>query len=136
MLSLARKLSIGEKMHYQISNIDDIADITFQGNLNAFDLLFMLQSQEYKTTIHTYKKILIDYTQVDGVTLTPEDIKSLTLLSRIDLEKLGTINIVLVVDEDEQKLVKSVTESLFSASKSNVQVVDSRDNAMKILNKT
>jgi hypothetical protein len=123
-------------MHYQISNIDDIASITFQGNLNAFDLLFMLQSQEYKTTINSYKKILIDYTQVDGVTLTAEDVKSLALLSRIDLENLGSINIVLVVDGDEQKLIKSVTQSLFSTSKSNVQVVDSRDKAMKILIKT
>ena len=123
-------------MHYQISNIDDIACITFQGNLNAFDLLFMLQSQDYKSAINSYKKILMDYTQVDGITLTADDVKSLALLSRIDLENLGNINIVLVVDDDEQKLIERVTQSLFSTSQSNVQVVDTKGNAMNILKKT
>lgn len=123
-------------MQHQISITNDIACITFKGSLNALDLLFMFQSQEYKTAINTHKKILMDYTKINGVALTAEDVKSLAMLGKIDFENLGQINIVLVVKDNEGKVLESVTKNLFAASQAIVQLSNSSDNAMKILNKT
>lgn len=136
MLNLDKQSSLGVIMHHEISITNDIACITLEGNLNALDMLFLFQSQEYKSVISSYKKILMDYTQISGVSLTSEDIKSLTMLSKIELEELGKINMAIVVSDNERKTMENVTTFLLAASHANVQVCNSRDNAMKMLNKT
>jgi hypothetical protein len=120
-------------MQYEISITENIAVITVEGNLNSLDLLFMLQSKEYKGVIKQYKKILIDYTKICGVTLTAEDAIAITTLGKIDLENLGNITIVMAVNENEHDVMESVTKSIFSDSPCDVLVTDSRNNALKIL---
>jgi hypothetical protein len=120
-------------MQYDISMIEDIAYITLEGNLNSLDLMFMFQSKKYKEVINQYKKILIDYTNITGVTLTPEDAVAITMLGKMDLENRGKITIVLAVNENERDVMEKVTKSIFSDSQSTVEVTDSRSNALKIL---
>ena len=60
-------------MQYEISITENIACMTLEGNLNALDLMFMFQSKEYKDVIKQYKKIIIDYTNICGSTLTAQD---------------------------------------------------------------
>ena len=123
-------------MQYDISIAEDIAYITIEGNLNSLDLMFMFQSKKYKDVINQYKKILIDYTNISGVTLTPEDAVAITMLGKMDLANRGEITIVMAVNENERDVMEKVTKSIFSDSQSNVKVTDSRSNALKILRQT
>jgi hypothetical protein len=43
-------------MQYDISITENIACIMIEGNLNALDLMFMLQSKDYNGVINQYKK--------------------------------------------------------------------------------
>jgi hypothetical protein len=120
-------------MQYDISITENIACITIEGNLNALDLMFMLQSKDYNDVINQYKKILIDYTNISGVALTPEDVIAIAMLGKMGLENLGKITIVTAVNENEHEVMEKVTQSIFSDSQSDIFVTDSRSNAMKIL---
>jgi hypothetical protein len=120
-------------MQYDISITENIACITIEGNLNSLDLMFMFQSNGYKDVINQYKKILIDYTDICGVSLTAEDAIAITMLGKMDLENLGKISIVVAVNENERDVMEKVTKSIFSDSKSDVFVTDSKSSALKIL---
>jgi len=120
-------------MQYDISITENIACITLEGNLNSLDLLFMFQSKEYKGVINQYKKILIDYTNICGVSVTAEDAVAITMLGKMDLENIGEITIVLAVNENERDVMEEVTKSIFSDSQSEVLITDTKSNAMKIL---
>jgi hypothetical protein len=123
-------------MQYHISTTEDIAYITLEGNLNSLDLLFMFQSQKYKDVINQYTKILIDYTDICGVTLTAEDAVAITMLGKMDLENLGKITIVMAVNENEREVMEKVIKSIFADSQSDVFVTDSKYGALKILQST
>ena len=120
-------------MQYDISIAENIACVTLEGNLNSLDLMFMFQSKEYKEVINQYKKILIDYTNICGVSLTAEDAMAITLLGKMDLENLGKRSIAVAVDENERIVMEKVTKSIFSDSQSDVFVTDSKSSALKIL---
>lgn len=120
-------------MQYEISIAQDIACITIEGNLNSLDLMFMFQSKDYKDIVNEYKKILIDYTNISGVSVTPEDAFAITMLGKMGLENVGKINIAVAVNEIEQKVMEKVTKSIFSDSQSEVFVTDTKSNALKIL---
>ena len=120
-------------MQYDISNTENVACITIEGNLNALDLMFMLQNKDYNDVINQYKKILIDYTNISGVALTPEDVIAIAMLGKMGLENLGKITNVTAVNENEHDVMEKVTQSIFSDSQSDIFVTDSRNNAMKIL---
>lgn len=120
-------------MQYDISIAENIACITIEGNLNSLDLMFMFQSKEYKDVINQYTKILIDYTNICGVSITAEDAMAITLLGKMDLENLGKKTIAVAVDENERSVMEKVTKSIFSDSQSDVIVTDSKSNALKIL---
>jgi hypothetical protein len=120
-------------LQYDISNTENVACITIEGNLNALDLMFMLQNKDYNDVINQYKKILIDYTNISGVALTPEDVIAIAMLGKMGLENLGKITIVTAVNENEHDVMEKVTQSIFSDSQSDIFVTDSRNNAMKIL---
>lgn len=120
-------------MQFDISITENIACISLDGDLNALDLMFMFQSNEYKNVIKQYDKIIIDYLDITGVSLTPEDAFAITMLGKMDLEHLGKITIVMVVDENEREVMEKVTKSIFSDSRSNVLVSDSKSNAMHLL---
>jgi hypothetical protein len=120
-------------LQYDISNTENVACITIEGNLNALDLMFMLQNKDYNDVINQYKKILIDYTNISGIALTPEDVIAIAMLGKMGLENLGKITIVTAVNENEHDVMKKVTQSVFSDSQSDIFVTDSRNNAMKIL---
>jgi hypothetical protein len=120
-------------MQYNISITENIACINIDGNLNALDLMFMLQSKDYNDVIKQYKKILIDYTNISGVALTAEDVVAIVMLGKMSLENLGKITIVTAVNENEYDVMENVTKSIFSDSQSDIFVTDSRSSAMKIL---
>lgn len=120
-------------MQYDISITENIACITIEGNLNSLDLMFMFQSKEYKSVINQYKKILIDYTDISGVSVTAEDAVAITMLGKMELEDLGEIRIVVAVNENERDVMEKVTKSIFSDSQSEVLVTDTKSNALKLL---
>ena len=120
-------------MQYDISIAENIACITIEGNLNSLDLMFMFQSKECKDVINQYTKILIDYTNICGVSITAEDAMAITLLGKMDLENLGKKTIAVAVDENERSVMEKVTKSIFSDSQSDIIVTDSKSNALKIL---
>jgi hypothetical protein len=122
-----------KEMQYEISIIENIACITLQGNLNSLDLMFMFQSKEYQDVINQYKKILIDYTNISGVSVTAEDAVAIAMLGKMGLEKLGKISIMMAVHENERDVMEKVTKSIFSDSQSEVLVSDSRSNALQLL---
>jgi hypothetical protein len=122
-----------KKMQYDISITENIACITIEGNLNSLDLMFMFQSKEYKSVINQYKKILIDYTDISGVSVTAEDAVAITMLGKMELEDLGEIRIVVAVNENERDVMEKVTKSIFSDSQSEVLVTDTKSNALKLL---
>lgn len=120
-------------MQFDISITDNIACITIEGNLNSLDLMFMFQSKEYKDVINQYKRILIDYTEISGVSVTPEDAFAITMLGKMGLENLGKISIAVAVNENERDVMEKVTKSIFSDSQSEVWVTESRSHALKVL---
>jgi hypothetical protein len=120
-------------MHYNISITEDIACITLEGNLNALDFIFMLQSKEYKDMIKQYKKIIMDYTKITGSTLTEQDGVPLSMLIKKDLEHLGKITFVISVNENKQKLMEKITSSIFSDSHIDLFVTDAKTKALEIL---
>lgn len=120
-------------MHYHISITENIAHVTLEGNLNSLDLMFMFQSKEYKDVINQYKKILIDYTNICGVSVTAEDAVAITMLGKMDLVNVGKIKIVMAVNENERDVMEKVTKSIFADSQSEVFVTDSRNSALEIL---
>ena len=121
-------------MHYDISITNNIACMTIEGNLNSLDLMFMFQSKEYKDVIKQYKKIIIDYTNISGSTLTAQDAIAITMLGKMDLEGLGKLTIVAAVNENEHDVMEQVTKSIFSDSQTDVFVTKTKNNALKILN--
>jgi len=120
-------------MQYDISIEGKIACITIEGNLNSLDLMFMFQSKEYKDAINQYTKILIDYTNITGVSVTPEDAFAITMLGKMELEVLGKIHIVVAVNDNERYVMEKVTKSIFADSQSEILVTDTKRNALKIL---
>ena len=120
-------------MQYDVSISENIACIVVEGNLNSLDLMFMFQSKEYKAVVNHYKKIIIDYTNICGVTLTAEDAIAISMLRKMDLENLNKIIIVMAVNENERDVMDNVTKSIFSDSQTDVFITDSRSNALKIL---
>ena len=120
-------------MQYEISEFKDTACISLDGNLNSLDLMFMFQSHEYKAVIKQFKKIIIDYTDITGVTLTPEDAVAITMLGKMDLENLGKRTIVMAVNENEREVMEKVTKSIFSDSQSDILVSDSKNKAIELL---
>ena len=130
---LLRLIQWMKKMQYDISITENIACITIEGNLNSLDLMFMFQSKEYKSVINQYKKILIDYTDISGVSVTAEDAVAITMLGKMELEDLGEIRIVVAVNENERDVMEKVTKSIFSDSQSEVLVTDTKSNALKLL---
>tara|TARA_R110002153_G_scaffold3042_9_gene14507 strand:+ start:18946 stop:19335 length:390 start_codon:yes stop_codon:yes gene_type:complete len=122
-----------QKMQYHISITENIACITLEGNLNSLDLMFMFQSKEYKSVTNQYKKILIDYTNISGISLTTEDVVAITMLGKMYLKNISKITIVVAVNENERDEMEKVTKSIFSDSQSEVLVTDSRSSALKIL---
>lgn len=123
-------------MQYDISITDNIVCINIEGNLNALDLMFMFQSKQYKDAINQYEKIIIDYTNICGVTLTVEDAFAITMLGKRDLDNLDKVTIVMAVNENEREVMEKATKSIFSDSQSDVLVTDSRSNALKMLHLT
>jgi hypothetical protein len=123
-------------MHYNISITEDIACITLEGNLNALDLMFMLQSKKFKHKIKQYKKIIMDYTNISGSTLTEQDATAISMLGKMDWEHLGKITIVMAVNGNKRGLVEKVTNSIFSDSQIDVFITDSKNNALKKLHST
>ncbi|WP_339723517.1 hypothetical protein [uncultured Paraglaciecola sp.] len=120
-------------MQYDISITENIACITIKGNLNSLDLMFMFQSKDYIEVVNHYKKILIDYTNISGVSLTAEDAVAITMLGKMALENLGKLNIAVAVNENERGVLEKVTKSIFSDSQSEVVIKDARDEALKVL---
>ncbi|MBU3002183.1 hypothetical protein [Paraglaciecola arctica] len=120
-------------MQYDISITDNMACITIEGNLNSLDLMFMFQSNEYKDVINQYKKILIDYTNISGVSITAEDALAITMLGKMGLEQSGKINIGIAVNENERDVMENVTKSIFSDSQAIVFVSDSSKAALQKL---
>lgn len=121
-------------MRYDISITDNIACVAIEGNLNSLDLMFMLQSKEYKDVITHFAKIIIDYTDISGLTLTPQDVAAIAMLGKMDLENLGEITIVMAVNENERNMIEKVTKNIFADSHTNILITDSKNNAMKLLN--
>ena len=121
-------------MQYDISITENIACITLEGNLNSLDLMFMFQSKEYKGAINQCKKILIDYTSICGAQLTEQDAIAISMLGKMDLASIGEITIVMAVNENEHDVMEKVTKSIFSDSRSDILVTDTRSNALRILN--
>ena len=93
----------------------------------------MFQSKEYKSVTNQYKKILIDYTNISGISLTTEDVVAITMLGKMYLKNISKITIVVAVNENERDEMEKVTKSIFSDSQSEVLVTDSRSSALKIL---
>lgn len=60
--------------------------------------------------INQYKKILIDYTNICSVTITPQDAQAITILEKMDVENLGKITIVMAVNENEHHVMEKVTK--------------------------
>lgn len=120
-------------MQYDISFTQDIACITVEGNLNSLDLMFMFQSKEYNEVVSEYKKLLIDYTSISGVSVTPEDAFAITMLGKMGLDNIGQIRIAVAVNELERDVMEKVTKNIFSDSQSEIIVTDTKTNALKIL---
>ncbi len=120
-------------MQYDILISKNIACITINGNLDALDLMFMLKDKDYKAVINQYQKILIDYTNISGVTLTAQDTFAIMMLGKMDMENLGKINIVIAVNENEHAVIKKITKGIFSDSQSDILMFDSKNDALKLL---
>jgi hypothetical protein len=121
-------------MHFKITTINDISCITIEGILNALDMIFMTQSPEYKTAITSHKKLLIDYTNIDGTSMTPEDIFGITMLGKKGLEGSGNTHIAVVVDDSEREDIEKISHAIFSDSHSEVHVTNNKPQALEILN--
>jgi hypothetical protein len=120
-------------LQYDILISRNIACITIDGNLDALDLMFMSKDKDYKAAINQYQKILIDYTNISGVTLTSEDTFAISMLGKMDLENLGEITIVIVVNENKHAVIEKITKGIFSDSQSVILMSDSTSHAFKLL---
>ncbi|MFT2091803.1 hypothetical protein [Paraglaciecola sp. 2405UD69-4] len=120
-------------MQFKITRSHMLAIVSVEGSLNALDLLFMLQSREYKNVIAKHNKVLVDYSGVLSSSLTLEDAMGLTLLGKMDLDTQGEIHLVIVVNENEREVMEKVTGDIFSNSMTTISIVKSRQEGMAIL---
>ncbi|MEP1552544.1 MAG: hypothetical protein ABJJ44_20080 [Paraglaciecola sp.] len=121
-------------MPFEISESDGFAIVSIEGSLNALDLLFMLQSRDYKSVIAKYDKVLIDYSDVIGSSLTMEEAVCITLLGKMDLDNQQGIHIAVAVIENERAVMEKVTAELFSNGDAKVTIVKSKQQGIDILN--
>jgi hypothetical protein len=115
----------------------NIACLTIDGNLDALDLMlmlmFMLKDKNYKAVINQYQKILIDYTNISGVTPTSEDTFAISMLGKMNLEDLGKITTVIAVNENKHAVIEKITKGIFFDSQSIILMSDSTSDALKLL---
>ncbi|WP_158972285.1 hypothetical protein [Paraglaciecola sp. L3A3] len=120
-------------MHFIVTTLDDISCITFQGELNALDMIFMIQSPEYQQAIKLNRKLLIDYSDIDGSNLTEEDIIGITMLGKKTLSTLGPTHIAVVVEDTQNTEIEKISSMIFADSDSRVDVTNDKREALKIL---
>ncbi|WP_289029833.1 hypothetical protein [uncultured Paraglaciecola sp.] len=121
-------------MQFEISENDGFAIVSIEGSLNALDLLFMLQSSDYKSVIAKYDKVLIDYSDISGSSLTMEDAVGITLLGKMNLVNQQDIHIAVAVNENERAVMEKVTAEIFSNGDAKVTIVESKQQGINILN--
>ncbi|WP_133470708.1 hypothetical protein [Paraglaciecola marina] len=121
-------------MQFEISENDGFAIVSIEGSLNALDLLFMLQSSDYKSVIAKYDKVLIDYSDISGSSLTMEDAVGITLLGKMNLVNQQDIHIAVAVNENERAVMEKVTAEIFSNGDAKITIVKSKQQGINILN--
>ncbi|MGJ8681799.1 hypothetical protein [Paraglaciecola sp.] len=121
-------------MQFQISTIKDVSCITLEGTLNALDMIFMTQSPQYKTAISSNKKLLLDYSYIDGSILSPEDVVGITMLGKKGLEGSGNTHVAVVVEDSDREDIEKITKAIFSDTQSKIIVTDNKQQALTMLN--
>lgn len=121
-------------MQFEVTKGDGFAIVSIEGCLNALDLLFMLQSSDYKWVIASYDKVLIDYSEISGSSLTMEDAVGITLLGKMDLDNQQDIHIAVAVNENERAVMEKVTAEIFPKGGAKVTIVESKQQGINILN--
>jgi hypothetical protein len=120
-------------MTYQIDTFDDQIRIEFNGALDALDLILLNQSPAYKTAIENKKKMLIDFTGIEGSKLTAEDAKGLAMFGQLDSERVKNLHLVIAVEQDSALAILHICEKVFSDSSWKVDTVDTLMKAKQLL---
>lgn len=120
-------------MQYKIT-VDEITlTVTFEGVLTAVDLIFMNQDVKYRQGLQGKKNLLLDFSQISGSQLSPEDVSGLAMLGKLDSKKVSNINLIILVAKGHSKGMQMMCESIFSDSSWSVSVFDSRDAVLNTL---
>jgi hypothetical protein len=112
-------------MSYQINTLDDLIHIEFYGTLDAFDLILLNQSQDYKLAIESKKKMLMDFTDIEGSKLTAEDAQGLAMLGKLDSERVKNLHLVIAIDQESAQAMQHLCGKVFADSSWKVDIVES-----------
>ena len=123
-------------MRFEISSIDNVSCLIIKGKINVLDMIFMLQSCEYKAAINTRKKLLMDYLDIDDTSLTAEDAVGITMLGKKGLEGSGNTHIAVVVDDMDRKDIENITKAIFADTQSKIIVTNNKQQALQALANT
>ncbi|MCF2949546.1 hypothetical protein L0668_15605 [Paraglaciecola aquimarina] len=123
-------------MRFYVNTLDDISCITIDGTLNALDMIFMMQSAEFKTAITSNNKLLFDYSAVDGTNMSAEDVFGVAMLGKRSLENSGNTHLAIVVDDLARRDMEKISKAIFSNTQSEIFVSDDKNQAIQILKST
>jgi hypothetical protein len=96
-------------------------------------MIFMTQSPEYKMAVSANKKLLMDYLDIDGTSLTAEDAIGITMLGKKSLEGLGNTHIAVVVDDTERRDIEAISKAIFADTQSQIIVTNNKQQALQAL---
>jgi hypothetical protein len=122
-------------MSYQIINENDLLKIEFNGSLNALDLIFLHQSQDYKTAIQNKKKMLIDFSGISHSQISDEDTKGLAMLGKMDAHDVKNLHLVIVVADKDADSTQILFEKVFADVSWRINIVESVKQANILLAK-
>jgi ethanolamine utilization cobalamin adenosyltransferase len=120
-------------MSYQIDIVDDLIRIEFYGTLDALDLILLNQSQDYKVAIQNKKKMLMDFTDINGSSLTAKDTQGLAMLGKLDSQRIKDLHLVIVIEQESAPAMQHICDKIFVDSSWQVDVVNSAAQGKQLL---
>lgn len=121
-------------MSYTIKATDNKLCIEFNGVLNALDLIFLNQSQDYQSGLKKAERLMLDFSQITGSELTKADTHGLLMLGKLDSQKVHDIQLFIVTAEADSEIIEKLCTVIFAQSSWQVHVCDNRRRADSLFN--
>lgn len=121
-------------MSYEMKTTDNMLCIEFDGMLNALDLIFLNQSQEYQSGLKKTQKLMLDFSQITGSELTEADTHGLLMLGKLDSQKVQDIQLFIITATTDSETIERLCTEVFAQSSWQVSIFHNRRQADSLIN--